>query len=178
MGIPDYEADADLNVSLGGVQIDNGLIPWQTAYNIRVLMADIASGLGEAATPTFSKLTIDESDQTAAGRELLLLKNNGGGFISIENTSTSDTWFITHENASPNRLIFSTGSNPSKRVAISSDGTVEIEGPFVLASYTVAGVPTAVAGGLIYVSDETGGPVMAFSDGTNWRRMTDRAVVS
>ncbi|MFC3119934.1 hypothetical protein ACFOHS_22780 [Jhaorihella thermophila] len=34
------------------------------------------------------------------------------------------------------------------------------------------------AGTLIYVSDESGGPVIAFSDGTNWRRMTDRAVVS
>jgi hypothetical protein len=31
---------------------------------------------------------------------------------------------------------------------------------------------------MIYVSDETGGAVMAFSDGTNWRRITDRATVS
>ncbi len=31
---------------------------------------------------------------------------------------------------------------------------------------------------LIYVTDETGGAVPAFSDGTNWRRVTDRAVVS
>ena len=33
-------------------------------------------------------------------------------------------------------------------------------------------------GQMIYVSDETGGSVMAFSDGTNWRRITDREVVS
>jgi hypothetical protein len=31
---------------------------------------------------------------------------------------------------------------------------------------------------LIYVSDEVGGAVPAFSDGTNWRRFTDRAIVS
>ena len=30
----------------------------------------------------------------------------------------------------------------------------------------------------IMVTDETGGPVPAFNDGTNWRRSTDRAVVS
>ena len=30
----------------------------------------------------------------------------------------------------------------------------------------------------VYVSDETGGAQMAFSDGTNWRRFTDRAIVS
>ena len=46
-------------------------------------------------------------------------------------------------------------------------------------SFTVAGLPSAAQPGqMIYVSDETGGPVMAFSDGTTWRRITDRAVVS
>lgn len=34
------------------------------------------------------------------------------------------------------------------------------------------------AGCWIYVTDEAGGAVPAFSDGTNWRRCTDRAVVS
>lgn len=48
-----------------------------------------------------------------------------------------------------------------------------------LASYTVAGVPSASpAGQVIYVSDETGGGVLAFSDGSDWRRSTDRAIVS
>lgn len=31
---------------------------------------------------------------------------------------------------------------------------------------------------MIYVYDETGGPVPAFSDGTVWRRVTDRNQVS
>jgi hypothetical protein len=45
-------------------------------------------------------------------------------------------------------------------------------------SYVVASLPTAVAGGVIFVTDETGGAVLAFSDGTNWRRSTDRTIVS
>jgi len=45
-------------------------------------------------------------------------------------------------------------------------------------SYAVASLPTAVAGGVIFVTDETGGAVLAFSDGTNWRRSTDRTIVS
>ncbi len=47
-------------------------------------------------------------------------------------------------------------------------------------SYTVATLPSAAtyARCTIYVGDETGGAVLAFSDGTNWRRVTDRAVVS
>ena len=48
-----------------------------------------------------------------------------------------------------------------------------------LRSYTVATLPEVKAApGLIFVSDEAGGPVLAFSDGANWLRCTDRATVS
>lgn len=52
--------------------------------------------------------------------------------------------------------------------------------PFTLPSYTVAGVPAAATytAGLAYISNESGGAVVAFSDGTNWRRLTDRAIIS
>lgn len=50
---------------------------------------------------------------------------------------------------------------------------------FTLPSYTVATLPSAVtAGQMIFVTNESGGSVPAFSDGTNWRRVTDRAIVS
>ena len=49
----------------------------------------------------------------------------------------------------------------------------------VFPSYTVDSLPPAFpAAQLVYVSDEVGGAVMAFSDGTNWRRTTDRAIVT
>lgn len=48
-----------------------------------------------------------------------------------------------------------------------------------LPSYTVATLPSAsTVGGMIFVTDETGGAVPAFSDGANFRRVTDRSVVS
>ena len=48
-----------------------------------------------------------------------------------------------------------------------------------LPSYTVASLPSsALAGEIAFCSDETGGAVMVFSDGTNWRRCTDRAIAS
>lgn len=49
-----------------------------------------------------------------------------------------------------------------------------------LPSFTVATLPSAPDNPqmMIYVSNETGGAVPAFSDGTNWRRVTDRNVVS
>ena len=72
--------------------------------------------------------------------------------------------------------------------AVNETGTVPAIGDFEFItdifgptgdSFTVSGLPSsAQPGQMIYVSDETGGATMAFSDGTNWRRITDRAVVS
>ena len=53
-----------------------------------------------------------------------------------------------------------------------------VDFPIATPSYTVATLPAAEAGSIIYVSDEAGGAVLAFADGTSWRRSTDRAIVS
>lgn len=52
--------------------------------------------------------------------------------------------------------------------------------PLALAPYTVATLPDAAKWKrhIIIVTDESGGEVPAVSDGTDWRRTTDRAVVS
>jgi hypothetical protein len=69
-------------------------------------------------------------------------------------------------------------------VRVGSDATaackLDVDGPVRVKGYTVAGVPSAAAaaGQIIYVSDESSGAVLAFSDGSNWRRVTDGAVVS
>jgi hypothetical protein len=50
----------------------------------------------------------------------------------------------------------------------------------IVPEYTVAGVPTASDwdNGVIIVSNETGGRTLATSDGTDWRRVSDGAVIS
>ena len=58
------------------------------------------------------------------------------------------------------------------------------EGALTVRGFSVAGLPDPTDFGgttfssLIYVSDESGGATIAFSDGTNWRRVTDNAIVS
>ena len=48
-----------------------------------------------------------------------------------------------------------------------------------LPTYTVATVPVARADGmLIFVSDETGGAVPAYSASGGWKRITDGAIIS
>lgn len=50
----------------------------------------------------------------------------------------------------------------------------------ILPTFDVADLPGPANSryGLIFVLDESGGAVPAFSDGANWRRVTDRAIVS
>lgn len=64
--------------------------------------------------------------------------------------------------------------------AIFTDGSSEMLRPLVGAEYLKAALPAAATwkGGFVNVTDEAGGYTMAFSDGTNWRRVQDRAIVS
>lgn len=52
--------------------------------------------------------------------------------------------------------------------------------PIKFPSYTVATLPNAASWeqGIIYVSDESGGATLAFSNGSNWLRLRDNAVVT
>lgn len=52
--------------------------------------------------------------------------------------------------------------------------------PVSLPRFAKANLPSATAyiNCWIYVTDDTGGAVPAFSDGTNWRRCQDRNVIS
>lgn len=47
-----------------------------------------------------------------------------------------------------------------------------------LPKYVKAALPAQSVGGMIYVTDDVGGATPAFSDGTNWRRVADRAIIS
>ena len=70
------------------------------------------------------------------------------------------------------------GSGLAEKLRVQS-ASVKCSVPAEVPSYTVVGVPAATtAGRIIYVSDESGGAVLAFSDGVNWRRVTDRAIIS
>lgn len=87
---------------------------------------------------------------------------------------------LTHPDEAEHRRQIAVRSNAS----LAKDGTNAMTKPLQLEQYTVSGL-TADAldaslwtGALVYVTDETGGAVPAFSDGTNWRRVTDRAIVS
>lgn len=113
--------------------------------------------------------------------------------VQVRNTGGvgGASFIMTDEPSGGNWKFKITGGGDFKlRNEASSEDVLKIDtltmvtsyyGPVRLMSYTVAALPsaaTAGAGGQVFVTDETGGPVPAFSDGSNWRRVTDRAVVS
>jgi len=71
------------------------------------------------------------------------------------------------------------GSNTTSIGTSATKGTF-LYGAVMIGEYTVATLPTASTyqAGMVMVTDETGGYTQAFSDGTNWRRVQDRAIVS
>ena len=126
---------------------------------------------------------------TSDGSNLQVLSTDGSGNLSFQSVSAlsgfgwgndADLGLITDSVADTDDVGFIIDS-----IDISYDlgflATFGLVYPdqFVLPSFTVSSLPTAnPAGQMLFVTDETGGSVPAFSDGINWRRLTDRAIVS
>jgi hypothetical protein len=103
----------------------------------------------------------------------------GGAVEAILFETLSDYGSIT----TTANAIIDYGSITDTVIAIVNNdyGTLSTgSGPVEFPQYTVSTLPDADVwtGHMIYVSNETGGATMAFSDGTNWRRIQDRAIVS
>lgn len=129
-----------------------------------VLLAhdDVTPGSGDL------RLLLDKA--TSGNTASLLLQTGSSGRAEI-GTAGDD---LLHVKVSPD------GSAWTEALLIDAAGGLSVAGPLRLGQYPVSGLPAAAgrAGALVYVSDESGGAVPAFSDGSAWRRVTDRAPVS
>ena len=154
-------------------------------------LTDDADFTFDTQTLTVHTLTVSTGVTTLAAGELIL-KGYGGeanaGLIRLSNAGTTYIYYnatsVFHRVAGTDRLTLTTaGADVTGTLGVTGDLTASASllmgGRLFLAAYAVAGIPSASpSGGMIYVNNEAGGAVPAFSDGTNWRRVTDRAVVS
>jgi len=75
--------------------------------------------------------------------------------------------------------LIADSSTQSYNLGLIFAGGLVYPSQFILPSFTVSTLPSVnPAGQMLFVTDETGGSIPAFSDGTNWRRVTDRQIVS
>lgn len=138
---------------------------------------------------------------TASGVFYKALKNGGAAYDNVffyRNTNADNDLFIGRD--SVNTYIRASGTTVLQAMAtgvkmledfeageshftrdVQMDEDLLVTGQVQTGSFTVATLPSASdpgAGSRIFVTDEVGGAVEAFSDGVNFRRCTDRAIVS
>lgn len=107
--------------------------------------------------------------------------NGGGNNWILSQRSTQDLWGMRYSSTHVYQGTWLEVVQSSGALTLgTADTAMTMRGIPTLPTYTIATLPTASSytRGLIYISDETGGAVPAFSDGTNWRRVTDRAVAA
>jgi len=138
-----------------------------------------------SAGATINGITYPTSD----GTNLQVLSTDGAGVLSFQSVSSlsgldwnADTDFGSITDSvtlsSDSGLITNSVSASYDLGLIYTTGVI-YPTLFALPLYTISTLPSPLqAGQLLFVTDETGGSVPAFSDGTNWRRMTDRQIVS
>lgn len=147
---------------------------------------------GLISANSFGNILVANSNTVAAGSAGANLTLSAGNAMSITTDAANNKVTIAQINFSQN-FGFITGNVDQEDdlglVTLTANqagdlGTVTVDGyvtpqVFILPTFTVATLPNpAPAAQVIYVSNEAGGAVMAFSDGTNWRRCTDRAIVT
>lgn len=153
--------------------------------NINTAVSDVTSEFVKVdATQTLTNKTIDGDNNTLSDIATASLKARTGQDTNVATGTAGTNGNFASWNADGD-LVGSGKAAPTGDVVGTTDtqaltNKTLTDPNITLPSFTVAGVPAAASNArrLIYVSDETGGPTVAFSDGTNWLRVQDRAIVS
>ena len=132
-------------------------------------------------------LSFASNNPTPAGSNTQIQFNDAGslgGASNLTYTSSTDTLSVTNLDVNGSlSLLEDYGSIASTATVVRDYGLVETDTrePVAHDSYTVTEANNLTglnSGDMIFVSNETGGATMAFYDGSDWRRVQDRAVIS
>lgn len=126
---------------------------------------------------------------TTDGANLQVLTTNGSGSLTFQSVSAlsgfgwgndADFGLITDSvTISDDSGLITDAISLSYDLGLLVTSGILYPDQFVLPSFTISTLPSASpAGQMLFVTDETGGSIPAFSDGTNWRRITDAQIVS
>ena len=168
---------------------EDQLVVWDGA----AWVSAIAGGVAGAVNPVplvGVNATADAANRFAVASANSLFNHAGTDHrIKINKAAIADTASVLFQRGFSGRAECGLAGDDNLHLKVSPDSTtwrdalvlVAATGTPRLPSATVATLPsaaTAGGGALHYVTDDSGGSVVAFSDGTAWRRVTDRAVVA
>jgi hypothetical protein len=151
--------------------IDAGAPSWQPDVN------DAINKLETAAQITVARATTVGPASPSQGTAYIVGSVATGNFSAQENAIAA--YYSGYFFVQPKEGWKAYTQETNKTLLF--DGTNWVTDNTDLAQFSVAGLPGASAnttGRMIYVVNEVSGAVPAFSDGTNWRRVTDRNIVS
>lgn len=142
----------------------------------------VANGNSIVANGVSATLTL------VAGDGITLLANSEASTVTVVAADTpDDIWYDGHDFGFVTQLVDISQNLGGLDEEVLSNirlGRIAVEGVFApstffLPTFSVTNLPSpSIPAQMIYVSDESGGSVPAFSDGTYWRRCTDRQPVS
>ena len=148
----------------------------------------------------------DQNNRLILSANASLFDHEGAGHqLKINKATDADTGSLVFQTAYQGYAEMGLAGNNDFNVKVSPDGQtflnailirhdngnvgvdtnwptakLDVSGPVRIGQVTRAELPNPVnvgAGALIFVSDQSGGAALAFSDGTNWRAAHDRSVV-
>lgn len=134
--------------------------------------------------------TADTTNRLAVSAPASLFDHAGAGHQQkINKSAAGQTASTLYQTGYSGRAEIGLTGDDNLRFKVSANGSAWIDALVIpaatgtprvrsLAKASLPAAGTSGAGALVHVTDEAGGAVLAFSDGTNWRRVTDRAVVS
>lgn len=144
--------------------------------------------------------TADNTNKLAVSSDATLLTHDGGSHqLKINKAGLSDTAAMLFQSNWSGRAEFGLAGDDNFRIKTSADGTnwanaitvngagdvgikkspsatLDVDGIMRLSPTLIANLPSANtvgAGGIAFVSDAAGGAQLAFSDGTNWLKVSD-----
>jgi hypothetical protein len=151
--------------------------------------------------------TADATNRLSVSSPASLFTHAGAGHqLKVNKNAAADVVGVVFQTGFSGRAEMGLSGDDKFRIKVSANGTtwldaqsidpatgnigigtsspatkLQVNGPVRIGNYPKASLPSATtsgAGAMIYVLDDIGGAVPAFSDGTAWRRVTDRAVVA
>ena len=185
------ETMAGVKTFTNGATISSGGTLTVTGATVTGLDTD---SVGEGSSNLYytnprARAALSVTDNSTAGNELTY--NSSTGVFSWNGTSASTTnvdkvTALSFGSLTDYDVIANSTTLTSDFGTVANTGNTSNDHGFIfrdsglpqLPSYTVATLPSTVAGDLALCTDENGGSTVVFYDGSNWRRMADRAVAS